>query len=168
MGCSTALAQTQLAAACLHFATPSPPAAALRAQRVFISQGFKTSKRWGVIRMQGATRGQGIAGNAAAAAPCAAAGPSCAALQHRHGEGRLGGGKRRDTPDGGCSQVGKACCPGLQPCNRSAHKKLLLEISSELHGGGGRAVLTLRNTNMHITQHNSDVNQHNSHITQCM
>lgn len=45
VGCSTALAQTQLPAACLHFVTPSPPAAALRDHWVFIFQGCETSKK---------------------------------------------------------------------------------------------------------------------------
>lgn len=71
------------------------------------------------MRRDEATRGQGVSGNSAAAGkagvrwpepaplPCSTATAKDTAKETR--------GKRRDMSDGDCSQVGKACCLGLQP-----------------------------------------------------
>lgn len=125
---------------CLHIATQSPPAAALRVHQVFIFQGCRTSKKWSVIRPAAYHKRAGRIWkfSCSCIGRCATARPSSTALQHGHSEGHLGGSKTNPGQKEGhvwwwLQPGGQSLLPWLAAYERSAHKKLLSEISPELH-----------------------------------
>lgn len=98
---------------CLHIATPSPRCSFEGVTKHLFSRGVgRISKKWGVMRPQ---EGRAYLEIQLQLEKLEKLRCPAAQQQRRTQQKKKKRGKRRDMSDGDCSQVGKACCLGLQP-----------------------------------------------------